>query len=130
MKTVQERAQVLLTLVEALVDTPGLTWVAASNAVFMPGGPFWHLFRAKADRVAFNKTREGRRIDKLIFSLPEPPLRLAPKEVYDPTRFVEIIDLTAPRAKKRKRLAGARSSVTNGKTPRVASPPKKSVVKS
>jgi hypothetical protein len=70
MKSIKARAEALLTLVEALVDRPGLTWVAASNAVFRPGGPFWHLFRTEADRAAYRKTKEGRQIDKLIFSLP------------------------------------------------------------
>jgi hypothetical protein len=101
MKTVKERAQALLTLVETLVETPGLTWVAASNAVFYPGGPFTRLFPTKADRVAFRKCKEGQRIDKLIFSLPTPPVRPAPKEKYDSTRVVEIIPLPAPRSRSR-----------------------------
>src|SRR5882724_10526160 len=93
MKSIKERAQALLTLVETLVETPGLTWEAASNAVFAPGGPFWYLFRTEAARVAFGKTTEGRRIDGLIFSLPAAPLRPASPDKYDPTRIVEIIDL-------------------------------------
>jgi hypothetical protein len=127
---VKEKAQALLALVEKLVDVPGMTWVEASNVVNCPGGPYVRLFRTKAEREAFRKSKESRRIDKLILSLPTPPLRPAPKEEYDPTRIVEIIDLTAPRAKRRKRLAGPRSSVRNGATPRVASPGKRRVVKS
>jgi hypothetical protein len=107
MKTVKERAQALLTLVETLVETPGLTWEAASNAVFAPGAPFSRLFRTESERVAFGKTIEGRRIDKLIFSLPPAPVRPAPKEEYDPTRVVEIIQLPAPR----KRSKQSRPSV-------------------
>jgi hypothetical protein len=97
MKSIKERAQALLTLVETLVETPGLTWEAASNAVFAPGAPFSRLFRTESERVAFDKTREGRRIDQLIFGLPRAPVRPAPKEKYDPTRIVEIIQISPGR---------------------------------
>ena len=122
MNSVKERAQSLLTLVEALVEMPGLTWVAASNAVFSPGGPFWHLFRAKPDRVAFGKTKEGRRIDKLIMSLPTPPVRPAPKEPYDPTRVVEIIELSEPRESKarKRRVSNGKASQNGTKRRRLA----------
>jgi hypothetical protein len=103
MRTIKERAEALLGLVEVLVETPGLTWVAASNAIYSPGGPYWHLFQAKADRVAFAKLAESRRIDQLIMGLPEPPVRPAPKEPYDPTRIVEIIDLTRSRKRSKPR---------------------------
>jgi hypothetical protein len=117
MKSIKERAQALLTLVEALVETPGLTWEAASNAVFAPKGPFWHLFRTQAARVAFDKTREGRRIEGLIFSLPAAPLRPAPKEEYDPTRIVEIIQLPAPPLRSNARKAANQRSTNNGAGP-------------
>ena len=67
-------AQELLTLARKLSETPGLTWVEANNAVYGPGGPFARLFPAAKDRVAFAKTEESREIDRLIDSLPEPPV--------------------------------------------------------
>jgi hypothetical protein len=93
----KEKAQALLALVEKLVEVPGMTWVDASNVVNSPGGPYVRLFRTKAEREAFRRSKESRRIDKLISSLPTPPLRPAPKEDYDPTRTVEIIQLPGSR---------------------------------
>jgi hypothetical protein len=129
-KSVRERAQALLTLVETLIESPGMTWVDASNAIFYPRGPFAWLFRTKAERIAFRKTREGQRIKELVRSLPEPPVRSAPKEPYDPTRKIEIIRLARPRdrAKARKRQGvNGRSSDHDAKRPRQKSAePKKS----
>jgi hypothetical protein len=73
-RTVKRRAQELLTLARKLSETPGLTWVEANNAVYGPGGPFARQFAEVADRVAFAKTPESRHLDKLIDSLPEPPI--------------------------------------------------------
>lgn len=71
---IKTRAKELLTLAGKLAQTPGLTWVEANNAVYGPGGPFARLFASAKDRVAFAKTAESRQIDRLIDSLPEPPV--------------------------------------------------------
>ncbi len=71
-RSIKPRAQELLTLAHKLAETPGLTWVEANNAVYSPSGPFVRLFPSAADRAAFAKTEESRRIDQLIDSLPEP----------------------------------------------------------
>jgi predicted HicB family RNase H-like nuclease len=51
-----------------------LSWVEANNAIYGPGGPFASLFPNAKDRVAFAKTKESRQVDRLIDSLPEPPV--------------------------------------------------------
>src|SRR5438309_79253 len=66
--------QQLLTLARKLAETAGLTWVEANNAVYGPGGPFTRLFPTAKDRLAFAKTEASRQIDRLIDSLPEPPV--------------------------------------------------------
>jgi hypothetical protein len=73
-RSIQSRAQELLTLVRKLAETPGLTWVEANNAVYGPGGPCARLFPSAKDRVAFSKLEESGHIDQLIDSLPEPPV--------------------------------------------------------
>jgi predicted HicB family RNase H-like nuclease len=73
-RTTESRAQELLTLARKLAETSGLTWVEANNAVYGPGGLFARLFPTAKDRVAFAKTEESREIDRLIDSLPEPPV--------------------------------------------------------
>ena len=77
---IKDRAAALLALVRKLVETPGITWVDASNAVYAPNGPFWCMFRTQAERVAYGKTKEGRQIDDLIAGLPTPPVRPGPRE--------------------------------------------------
>jgi predicted HicB family RNase H-like nuclease len=72
-RSIQTRAQELLTRTRKLAHTPGLTWVEANNAIYGPGGPFASLFPNARDRVAFAKTKESREIDRFIDSLPEPP---------------------------------------------------------
>ncbi len=72
-RSIQSRAQELLTLARQLAETPGLTWVEANNAVYGPGGPFARLFPSAKDRVAFAKLEESRHMDQFIDSLPEPP---------------------------------------------------------
>ena len=73
-RSVESRAQELLTLAEKFSESSGLTWVEANNAIYGPGGPFARLFPSAKDRVAFAKTKESRQIDRLIDSLPEPPI--------------------------------------------------------
>ena len=73
-RTVDSRARDLLTLARKLAETPGLTWVEANNAVYGPGGPFARLFPTSRDRLAFARTDESREIDRLIDTLPEPPV--------------------------------------------------------
>ncbi len=73
-RSIENRAKELLTLARKLAETPGLTWVEANNAVYGPGGPFARLFPAVKDRVSFAKTEASRQIDRLIDSLPEPPI--------------------------------------------------------
>ena len=72
-RSIESRAQELLTLARKLAQTSGLTWVEANNAIYGPGGPFTRLFANAKDRVAFAKTKESRQIDRLIDCLPEPP---------------------------------------------------------
>jgi predicted HicB family RNase H-like nuclease len=71
-RSIESRAQDLLSLARNLAETSGLTWVEANNAVYGPGGPFARLFPTAKDRVAFAKTEASREIDHLIDSLPEP----------------------------------------------------------
>jgi len=100
--TVKKNAEVLLALAHQLAETPGLTWVDANNAIFAPGGPFARLFSNKPDRVAFSKSEECRKIEDLIDSLPEPPVR---KEVeqLDPSCFIPVPRRRTPsRSAKRK----------------------------
>jgi hypothetical protein len=73
-RRVESRAHELLTLARKLAQTPGLTWVEANNAIYGPGGPFARLFPNGKDRMAFAKTKASRQIDRLIDSLPEPPV--------------------------------------------------------
>jgi hypothetical protein len=73
-RSIESRAQELLTRARKLAETSGVTWVEANNAVYGPGGPFARLFPTAKDRVAFAKTKESRQIDRLIDSLPEPRL--------------------------------------------------------
>ena len=73
-RTSQKRAQELLVLAGKLAETPGLTWVEANNAIYGPGGPFVRLFPTKADRADFARTKEREDVDKLIDSLPDPPV--------------------------------------------------------
>jgi HicB-like protein involved in pilus formation len=72
-RTIENRAQELLTLARKLSQTSGLTWVEANNAIYGPGGPFARLFPNAKDRTAFAKSKESRQIDRFIDSLPEPP---------------------------------------------------------
>src|SRR5216684_7389277 len=64
----------LLTLAHKLAETSGITWVEANNAIYGPGGPFTRLFPNAKDRAAFANTEEAQHIDRLIDSLPEPPV--------------------------------------------------------
>jgi predicted HicB family RNase H-like nuclease len=73
-RSTQKGVQDLLTLARKLVETPGLTWVEANNAIYGPGGPFMRLFPTKSDRAAFARTKERKQIDELIDSLPDPPV--------------------------------------------------------
>ncbi len=66
--------QDLLTLARKLAETSGITWVEADNAIYGPGGPFTRLFPNAKDRAAFANTEEAQHIDRLIDSLPEPPV--------------------------------------------------------
>ncbi len=92
---IKEKAQALLALAEKLVHVPGLTWVDASNIVFSPGGPYARLFGTAAERAAFCRSKECVRIDELIGSLPEPPVRAEPKDEYTGKRVIEIIPISA-----------------------------------
>ncbi len=102
--SVKKNAQALLALARQLAKTPGLTWVDASNAIYSPAGPFSRLFPTKADRLAYGKTPEGKAVDDLIFSLPEPPVRPGPPE--DWTEHMIPIDKPAKR-RSRQRAASA-----------------------
>lgn len=73
-KSIESRAQELLTRTRKLTQTSGLTWVDANNAIYGPGGPFARLFPNPKDRTSFAKTKESRQVDKLIDSLPDPPI--------------------------------------------------------
>ena len=73
-RSTQKGVQDLLTLARKLVETPGLTWVEANNAIYGPGGPFVRLFPTKSDRAAFATSKERKQIDELIDSLPDPPV--------------------------------------------------------
>ena len=72
--SIKSRTQQLLDGVRELMRTPGLSWVDANNAVYGPGGSFTRLFPTAKDRAAFSRTKESRQLDRLIDSLPEPPV--------------------------------------------------------
>src|ERR1700722_16061488 len=74
-RDLKRHAQAFLDLARELARTPGLSWIEVSNALFSPKGPFGRLFPTRDDRVAFGKLAESREIDKLLESLPEPPVR-------------------------------------------------------
>jgi hypothetical protein len=78
-RSIESLARELLTIARKQSETAALTWVEANNAVYGPGGPFGRLFPNALDRVAFAKTAEALEIDKLIDSLPAPPVRLPRK---------------------------------------------------
>jgi len=71
-RSIESRAQELLTRARQLAQMSDLTWVEANNAIYGAGGPFARLFPNAKDRVAFAKTKESQQIDRLIDSLPEP----------------------------------------------------------
>jgi predicted HicB family RNase H-like nuclease len=73
-RSIDSRAQELLTRARELAETSGLSWVEANNAIYGPRGPFARLFPNAKDRVASAKTKESRQVDRLIDSLPEPPV--------------------------------------------------------
>ncbi len=73
-RSLKSSGQDLLTLARRLAETSGITWVEANNAIYGPGGPFTRLFPNAKDRATFAKTEEARHIDRLIDSLPEPPV--------------------------------------------------------
>ena len=73
-RSIDSRAQQLVSHVRKLAESSSLTWVEANNAIYGPGGPFTRLFPNAKARVAFAKTKESRQIDRLIDSLPEPAL--------------------------------------------------------
>lgn len=73
-RSIENRAQELLKRARKLSQTAGLNWVEANNAIYGPGGPFAQLFPTDKDRIAFAKTKENQQIDRLIDSLPEPPV--------------------------------------------------------
>jgi predicted HicB family RNase H-like nuclease len=73
-RSTKTAGQKLLTLARKLAETPGITWVEANNAVYGPGGPYARLFPNAKDRLAFAKTETSRQVDRLIDSLPEPPV--------------------------------------------------------
>jgi len=73
-RSIESRSQELLTRAGELAETPGMTWLDANNAIYGSGGPFACLFPDVKDRVAFAKTKESRQVDRLIDSLPEPPV--------------------------------------------------------
>ena len=78
-RSMKSRAQELLDFARSLQDS-GLTWVEANNSIYGPGGRFVTLFPTKADRVAFARTEESRKLDELIDSLPEPDVRSSREE--------------------------------------------------
>src|SRR5258708_31635047 len=73
-RSIESRAQELLTRARQLAQVSDLTWVEANNAVYGPGGPFARLFPSATDRTAFAKTEASRLIDELIDRLPDPPV--------------------------------------------------------
>jgi predicted HicB family RNase H-like nuclease len=73
-RSIESRARELLTRAREVAETSGVTWVEANNAIYGLGGLFARLFPNAKDRVAFAKTKESRQVDRLIDSLPEPPV--------------------------------------------------------
>ena len=73
-RSIESRAQDLLTRARKLAQSPGVTWIEANNAIYGPGGPFARLFPTAKDRLSFAKTKESQQIDRLIDILPEHPV--------------------------------------------------------
>jgi hypothetical protein len=57
-------------------------WMELSNALFAPGGKATIAFPSEAERTAFSKTVEYKRILRILDKLPLPPVK-------------EVVDLTA-----------------------------------
>jgi len=70
-RSIESRAQDVLTRARMLAQSPGVTWTEANNAIYGPGGPFARLFPNAKDRLSFAKTKESRQIDRLIDNLPD-----------------------------------------------------------
>lgn len=73
-RSIQSLAQELLKHARKLAKASRVTWVEVNNAIYGPGGPFVRLFPNARDRLAFAKTKESGQIDRLVDSLPEPPV--------------------------------------------------------
>src|SRR5947209_1049113 len=73
-RSIESRAQELMTLARKLAESACLTWVEANNAIYGPGGPYVRLFPGARDRKAFAASPASRRIDDLIDGLPDPPV--------------------------------------------------------
>src|SRR5712692_9151440 len=70
-RSIESRAQDLLTRARMLAQSPGVSWVEANHAIYGPGGPFARLFPNAKDRLSFAKTKESQQIDRLIDNLPD-----------------------------------------------------------
>jgi hypothetical protein len=72
--TVAEKAQMVLAfaLERARVAAD---WVQLDNAIFGIDGKATELFTTEAERIAFSKTPERKRISELLDTLPQPPVR-------------------------------------------------------
>lgn len=59
--------------------TTAANWMELSNALFSPDGKATELFATEAERTAFCRTKEYKRILALLDTLPQPPVK---DEVY------------------------------------------------
>src|ERR1700737_1669535 len=59
-RSIESRAQELLTRARKLAQTSGLTWVEANNAIYGPGGPFARRFPGDKARGGFARAKKSR----------------------------------------------------------------------
>jgi hypothetical protein len=70
--------------------TQAADWVELHNALYGLGGKATELFATEAERTAFCKTPEYRRISKLMDTLPAPPVKGFPEPVPTATGAISV----------------------------------------
>lgn len=73
-KNIAEKAKKLLEFAEERA-AKAKDWGELFNALYAPGGKANELFPSEAERRAFTKTKENKRLHALINKLPSPPIR-------------------------------------------------------
>jgi hypothetical protein len=77
-RAVAEKARQVLAFAQQQAEQAE-DWIALHNALFGIGGKATELFPTEADRTAFSKTAECKRIFALMDTLPQPAVRELPE---------------------------------------------------